>query len=533
MAAEHEHGAVPVGVDVDPDQRAGAVEQERDRGFAAGAEGAAGVEHHRLATIEAFGADDLVFGEHHERVRPTASQVHSRARCDAGGASFRADTIPLVTKGNLTQKELGWLLAQEAKGAAERVRMSVQFLRSTAMPPPPEPAAEDAPAHHGAEPVEATLDALDDAMRMLGALHQRPPRGRRGRTDLAALLWELAPEARVALEPGAGTEVYGDEEDFRRMLQVLLGGTATNSGAEVSVGRDGDLVAVAVPLGSEGSLVAESERAWLSRMAVRYGGRYEIHGQEAVLSLPADGARERAEREALQRELDEARKQGELYAKELAIALSHRKKDASVPPLGDPHGVGVIAQMARGVAAELRGLVAPLARELGGLSKLGDDEGRAVRARTARVQEFVADLASLGDLELDEEARELDLAQLVAQASEGRTPTDGDMLVRGAPHAAQELLRTLLAFAHNEADQTDAAPALFTTTADSFRLVLDLPRSAPSSLSPLRVFVATRLAAALDWFCEIGPHEGGTRVTLRGPRATPSSSPSVPPPSIK
>ena len=379
-----------------------------------------------------------------------------------------------MTKGNLTQKELGWLLAQEAKGAAERVRMSVQFLRSTAMPPPPEPAAEDV-GPPAAEPVEATLDALDDAMRMLGALHQRPPRGRRGRTDLAALLWELAPEARVALEPGAGTEVYGDEEDFRRMLQVLLGGTATNSGAEVSVRREGDLVAVAVPLGSEGSLVAESERAWLSRMAVRYGGLYEIHGQEAVLTLPADGARERAEREALQRELDEARKQGEVYAKELAIALSHRKKDASVPPFGDVHGIGVIAHVARGVAAELRDLVAPMARELGALPPEGD-AGRALRARTARVQEFVADLASLGDLELDEDARDLNLAELVTLAGGGRDRIQDDMLVRVSPRAAQELLRMLFALART--DDGQATPE-FSTTGDSFRLVFDLQKAAP------------------------------------------------------
>lgn len=437
-----------------------------------------------------------------------------------------------MTKGNLTQKELGWLLAQEAKGAAERVRMSVQFLRSSALPPPPEPPAlEDTPPP-GAEPVEATLDALDDAMRMLGALHQRPPRGRRGRTDLAALLWELAPEARVALEPGAGTEVYGDEEDFRRMLQVLLGGTASNTGAKVSVGREGDFVAVAVPLGSEGSLVAESERAWLSRMATRYGGLYQIHGQEAVLTLPADGARERAEREALQRELDEARKQGEVYAKELAIALSPRKKDASVPPAGDVHGVGVLAQMARGVAAELRDLVAPMARELGSASTLGDHEGRALRARTARVQELVAELASLGDLELDEEPRELDLTELVAFESEGAATSAEEMRVRAAPRTTQELLRTLFALARHDAKGTAPhAVAQFSTSADSFRLVFDL-QSAPSTLSPLRVYVATRLAAALDWFCEIGPHQGGgTRLTVRGPRAAASSSPSVPPPS--
>lgn len=425
-----------------------------------------------------------------------------------------------MTKGNLTQKELGWLLAQEAKGAAERVRMSVQFLRSnTAMPPPPEPAP-------GAEPVETTLDALDDAMRMLGALHQRAPRGRRGRTDLAALLWELTPEARVALEPGAGTEVYGDEEDFRRMLQVLLGGTSTD--AEVSVRRDGERVAVAVPLGSEGSLVAESERAWLLRMALRYGGSYEIHGQEAVLALPADGARERAEREALQRELDEARKQGEVYAKELAVALSHRKKDQSVPPPGDPHGTHAVAQMARGVAAELRDLVAPLAREL----TLRDDEtSRSLRARTGQVQELVAELAGLGDIDTDEEARDSSLGELVRRVAPGSVPEGADdMLVRGSPRIVHELLRTFVALGRSGAGA--GAPTL-TLSSDSFRFACET-RTPASALSPLRVFVVQRLAAALDWFCEVGPSEdGGARLTLRGPRATPSSSPSVLPPPVK
>lgn len=432
-----------------------------------------------------------------------------------------------MTKGNLTQKELGWLLAQEAKGAAERVRMSVQFLRSTAMPPPPELPADD-PSPHSAEPVEATLDALDDAMRMLGALHQRAPRGRRGRTDLAALLWELAPEARVALEPGAGTEVYGDDEDFRRMLQVLLGGTAHNSGAEVSVRREGDLVAVAVPLGSEGSLVAESERAWLSRMALRYGGHYEMRGQEAVLALPADSARERAEREALQRELDEARKQGEVYAKELAIALSHRKKDGSVPPVGDPHGVGVIAQLARGVATELRNLVAPMARELGALAA-GDVATSALRTRAAGVQEFVGELASLGDLEPDEEAHDVSLAELVALASDHRDSVQDGLSVRVSSRTAQQLLRSLYALARSNGNDAEAK-ALVSSSADSFRLLFELPSTAPASLSTLRVYVATRLAAAVGWFCEIGPREeGGTRITLRGALAA-SSSPSVPPP---
>ena len=37
--------------------------------------------------------------------------------------------IPFVsTKGRLTRQELGWLLTQEAQGAAERLRVGVQVL---------------------------------------------------------------------------------------------------------------------------------------------------------------------------------------------------------------------------------------------------------------------------------------------------------------------------------------------------------------------------------------------------------------------
>ncbi len=112
-------------------------------------------------------------------------------------ASFRR-----VSKGKLTRQELGWLLTQEAQGAAERLRKGVTAL--TQAPPPP---GTDASGRcHG---VDATLSALDDAMRMLSSLHNRPSniRGRRGRIDLASLLWEVAPEARVSIEPGSGTEV--------------------------------------------------------------------------------------------------------------------------------------------------------------------------------------------------------------------------------------------------------------------------------------------------------------------------------------
>ena len=120
----------------------------------------------------------------------------------------------IVTKGKLTRQELGWLLMQEAQTAAERLRTGVHALKSQAPPPP------DIPIE--AVQVDDTFNALDDAMRMLSSLHKQPVsiRGRRGRIDVASLIWEVAPDARVSIEPGSGTEVFGDEAELRRMLHV-------------------------------------------------------------------------------------------------------------------------------------------------------------------------------------------------------------------------------------------------------------------------------------------------------------------------
>src|SRR5580700_11733359 len=139
-----------------------------------------------------------------------------------------------MSRGQLTRQELGWLLTQEAQGAAERLRMGVQVLKSN-VPPAPQ-VGEGQPA------VDATLDALDDAMRMLSSIHKTPSgRGRRGRIDLASLLWEVAPEARVSIEPGGGTEVFGDESELRRMLHVVLG-HGSGSGSSVTIKREADEV---------------------------------------------------------------------------------------------------------------------------------------------------------------------------------------------------------------------------------------------------------------------------------------------------
>jgi signal transduction histidine kinase len=373
-----------------------------------------------------------------------------------------------VSKGRLTRQELGWLLTQEAQGAAERLRMGVQVLRTNA-PPPMQPGAG------GEEGLDDSLDALDDVMKMLGTLHQRQPRGRRGRVDLAALLWEVAPEARVSIEPGSGTEVFGDEAELRRMMNVLVGHGA-GIGSSVDIRRDGDEVRVGVVLGPDSSASAETERAWLSRMAIRYGGRLELEGGMEVLSLPADNVSERNEREALRKELDEARKQGEAYARELAAVFAQGEdgSTSSYPPMPAARSTDRfegLVRLAAGTATELRALVAPLARDLqslkglmpgaggrgSGTSEVLDERVENVRRHVARLHEFVAAFGSIGELDPQELPADVDLnelahtiaKQLGARAERGDVkivvqPATGPVNVRAAPRATALMVREIV-----------------------------------------------------------------------------------------
>ena len=393
-----------------------------------------------------------------------------------------------MSKGRLTRQELGWLLTQEAAGAAERLRVGVQVLKTNAPPPMadmprveigtvPEPAS----ANTG---LDATLDALDDAMKMLSSLHQRPSamRGRRGRLDLAALLWEVAPGARVSIEPGSGTEVFGDEGELRRMIHVLVG-HGTGSGSAVTIKREGDDVRVAVVLGPDSSATAETERAWVSRMAIRYGGRYELEGGAEVLSLPADGVSERNEREALRKELDEARKQGEAYARELAAVFSQEESSARSPstmpppmhvssagPAGGVDRFSALVRFAGGIAAELRHVLSPAARQVppprapdAPPASMADGSSQerwdTVRRALSRAQDFVGALASLGGLDPSEPSTEVDLLEaarstattLAGRAEKGGVsirivsdPPDTPVLARTGARGAAILFRELV-----------------------------------------------------------------------------------------
>jgi signal transduction histidine kinase len=386
--------------------------------------------------------------------------------------------LEAVPKGKLTRQELGWLLMQEARGAAERLRKGVSAL--TQAPPPP---GADATG------VDATLSALDDAMRLLSNLHSRPlgARGRRGRIDVAALLWEVAPEARVSIAPGSGTEVFGDEAELRRMLHVMVG-FGSGSGSVVTIRREADEVVTGVVLGPEGSTISDTERAWLARMALRYGGRFELEGSTEVLSLPAEGVEARDDVERLRKELDEAKKQGALYARELASVIASGDESAllstappSATPAVDRHGV--VVRLAGGVAAALRTMLSPVGRELAELRAVAsprqgspdvqvtaplravlEERMEAIRGKLLVVQDFLGELTALGDADPQEPRRTVDLVEIVRAEVRSLSPrmlragvtvdvqtipsdTGAPVMVTLAPRSAAAVVRALVAHA--------------------------------------------------------------------------------------
>lgn len=453
-----------------------------------------------------------------------------------------------MTKGRLTREELGWLLTQEAQGAADRLRSGLQVIRTQA-PPAPATGADDASGE-----MDRSLDALDDVMRMLSNLNQRAVGGapRRGRIDLAALVYEVAPSARVSIEPGSGTEVHGDENDFRRMIQVLIG-HAGGAGSSVTIRREGDEVKLGVLMGPDSSPSADTERAWLARMATRYGGRHELDGSIDLLVLPADGVSERTEREALKRELDEARKQGEAYARELAAMLDRDDavgQSSLPPPPGPAESVrfDAMARLAAGVAGELQSALGPLSKDLGALraGEVTDQDLETVRRRVAHTLEFVGQLASLGELRADELVEPVDVGAAAKDAASGLHAAAGragvdvavdvpsaPCRVLAAPRAVAALCRQLLAAAVAATPRGGKVSIAVQADVAAVRVVLDdggppVPASARRAFLRLEasagtygrpggpvLFACAELASSQGAVLELGDApQGGLRVTV-------------------
>ncbi len=300
--------------------------------------------------------------------------------------------------------------------------------------------------------IEVMFDRLDEAVSKLATLHG--PGGasrRRGRIDLASLVWEVAPEARTQLEVGEGTSVSGDEGELLRMLQILIRQTGDPSSAQgrpnISVKRDGPDVKVSVHLGPDTPAMFDVERGWLSRMALRYGGRLELDGVTQTLALPADVDERVQEIQELKRELAEAQAQGQAYARELAAAFT--RTDAAVgeskrPPALD--GVPTLVTSARCVATAIRGVLAAVGRDLAPLRGRNDDESdiaASVARHLAAGSEIVGDLGRLGAFPLAELPRPVDLVDLVrdtVQKESMRAARRGVTVRVEAPRAHEEVM---------------------------------------------------------------------------------------------
>jgi signal transduction histidine kinase len=365
----------------------------------------------------------------------------------------------------LTRTELSWLLTQEARAAAEKLRKGVSL--GTTPPPPststpqPPPSAPNLilPAVGEDTGVEGVLNRLDETMSMLSSLHGHSPRGRRGKIDVAALLWEIAPEARVqiAVDEG-GLVVFGDESELRRMLHVLmaLGGDPTTLGAvAVSVKREGKDIKISVELGPDKSQGFEAETQWLSRMAIRYGGHFQLEGNANTLVLPASD--DQGEVQELRRELAAAQAQGEAYARELAAVMSSRSEPPPSRTTGSAtsaaEGLAPLVGMARSLVTDVRGILAAIGRDMAPLRERGrwgerDAEIAEIASSVGRhvtaASEVVGDLARLAGCplyELPAQCNVADVVRDVVKAEQIRAKRHGVTIhLEVPPHVPDELL---------------------------------------------------------------------------------------------
>lgn len=296
----------------------------------------------------------------------------------------------------LTRTELTWLLTQEARSAADKLRKGVRLTL-----PPPDPAESGAEGDTG---VESVLNSLDETMSALASLHAgTASRGRRGKIDIAALIWEIAPEARVQIDVGKGLVVSGEEGDLRRMLHVLMalsGDPALSRTADVSIKRENDEIEIAVQLGPDNSSPQQAETQWLSRMATRYGGRFALEGDRQLLVLLADD--EKSEVETLRRELAAAQAQGEAFARELAAVIGKSEtpagatRSSQAPHQGD--ALPLLVASARAIVTDLRGILAAIGRDVGSLRQSTTSDAKEVAASVQRhvlaASELMGDLSN-------------------------------------------------------------------------------------------------------------------------------------------
>ena len=265
--------------------------------------------------------------------------------------------------------------------------------------------------------------------------------------------------------------------------------------------------------------------------------------------------------------MDEARKQGEAYARELAAVfaqgeeLASAASQSSFPPAATlapgEQRFALISRFASGVAAELRSLLSPLGREIQAIKaqqtsappgmssrppppmagEESDDRLETMRRRLASVQDFLSALAAVGELDLAEAPVQIDLGDLARTVARGlgsrfeRQNVELDLALpdeaafaTAAPGAIAVLVRELISQAIAASSPGGRVKLTLTPRSRTLgtRLVIDdsgpaLPASARRSLlwleldpgtygrpSAVPLFVAAEIAVWQGGLLEIG-----------------------------
>jgi hypothetical protein len=362
-----------------------------------------------------------------------------------------------VTAGRLTRQELGWLLAQEARGAAKILRQDVTLLTQ----PPPAEGAVSITTIPVLPPlpelrVTTTLNALDDAIGMLSELEAGPHTSkgaRRGRIDLAALIWEIAPGAAISIGTEAGTEVFGEEAELRRMLHVLVllansagSGSRVASAAPIRIRRDGDWLRIGVDLGPDVSATTDLERRWLSRMATQMGGRLELEGGNMALFLPADASSDQSEVADLRKELAQAQQLGEAYARELAAVFAAGELP-EVDASADSSDVAARRfDLLVGFASATHHALSPVFRSMKEDSErlVASEPGRKIAGHISSGFEFLTEISRIAGCPRSEATETVDVSsavRAVVSEAESRAARHGVAVAAELPDAAPLVTR--------------------------------------------------------------------------------------------
>jgi signal transduction histidine kinase len=291
-------------------------------------------------------------------------------------------------------------------------------------------------------------------------------------------------------------------------------------------------------------------------MALRYGGRHELEGGNELLIFPAEGAGERSEREALRRELDEVRKQSEVYARELAAVFDRGEEVTSISTAPPPLGSGNFARFAAltkvcaGIASDLQSTLGPMSKDVAALRRheITDEQLDTLRHRMQHARATLASITSIGGIPADELHTEIDLAECAQSAvkdaashaeREGVTinvtvkAKDARPYVRRGAKATGALARELVHHAVSASPRGSTVDVQVHADGDVTRLVVDdagspLPASARRSFlllethagaygrpSGLPIFMAAELAGCLGAQIELSDApNGGLRVAV-------------------